>query len=149
MILLRQKLYSKPNSEKSVNLGGTRVKYKDMTEKQLKNLASYKEQREEKRSTKEGRKDDRKRNIMGATGFAAIGGGFGAAKAKNSLVGAGVGMISGLATWELLKIAADASHKNHAKLAKEELKRRGIDDWKRVGTLKERNKEVLDDLRRK
>ena len=150
MIILRQKLYSKPNSEKSVNVGGNRIKYKDMTEKQLKNLASYREQMEEKHSTKKGRMDTRVRSGLGALSFAGIGGMVGGlVNREKPLKSGGIGAIAGLGTWELLKIAADANHKHNAELAKEELKRRGIDDWKRVGTLKERNKEVLDDLRRK
>ena len=167
MKLLRQKTYSKPDSEKSVNLGGKRTKYSEMSEKQLKNLANYEEYKAEKKSTKEGRKDNRKRNLIGATSFAGIGAGVGFypkyskilkddkvlldnAKAteatKKVLKATGIGALSGLATWELLKIAADANHKNHARLAKEELKRRGISDWKTGKTLEERNKEVLEEL---
>ena len=168
MKLLRQKTYSKPDSEKSVNLGGKRTKYSEMSEKQLKNLANYEEYKAEKKSTKEGRKDNRKRNLIGATSFAGIGAGVGfypkyskmlkddnkvlldnikATEAtKKVLKATGIGALSGLATWELLKIAADANHKHHAKLAKEELQRRGINDWKTGKTLEERNKEVLEEL---
>ena len=145
MILLRQKLYSKPDSEKSVNLGGTRTKYSGMSEKQLKNMANYEEYKAEKKSTARGRRDNRKIEARGIIGFAGTGGMVGALAGK-SIAGAGIGMLSGLGTWELIKIAADASHKKHARLAKEELKRRGINDWKTGKTLKERNKEVLEEL---
>lgn len=167
MILLRQKYYSKPDSEKSVNLGGKRTKFKDMSEKQLKNLASYKEQLEEKHSTKKGRKDTRKRNMTGAASFTTIGAAVGfypkyhkvlndpelfkkgnaTLATKKILKSTGIGAIAGLGTWELIKLAGKAKHSRDSKLAKEELERRGITDWKRVGTLEERNKEVLEDLK--
>jgi len=150
MIILRQRNYSKPDPEKSMTVGyiGNKVKFKDLSEKQLKNVATYEEQMKKKNSTKKGRRDTRVRSAIGAGSFIGLGGLTGAVVGKSGKA-TSIGLISGLATWELLKIAADKSHKKNAALAKKELERRGIKDLGPVKSLEERNKEVLDDLKKK
>lgn len=150
MIILRQRNYSKPDSEKSMTVGyiGNKIKFKDMTEKQLKNVATYEEQMKKKHSTEKGRRDTRVTCAEGAASLIGLGGLTGALVGK-SMKSVSIGLISGLATWELLKIAADKNHKRNASLAKKELERRGIKDFGPVKSLEERNKEVLDDLKKK
>lgn len=148
MIIKRQT--SKPDSEKSMTVGyiGNKVKFKDMTEKQLKNVATYEEQMKKKHSTEKGKRDTRVRSALGAGSFAGIGGMVGGVAGK-SMKSVSIGLISGLATWELLKIAADKNHKKNAELARKELERRGITDLGPQKSLEERDKEVLEDLKRK
>jgi len=190
MIILRQKSYSKPDSEKSMTLGhiGNKVKFKDMTEKQLKNIAGYEEAMKEKHSTKKGRKDTAVRDTIGAASFVGLGGvignSIGKIKSKKIIEGVpevskwskiyapgldntalklgadqiakkkilkstSIGALAGLSTYALMKIAADKNHKRNASLAKKELERRGIKDLGSTKSLKKRNKEVLNDLKKK
>ena len=148
MIILRQRNYSKPDSEKSMALGGNRVKFKDMTEKQLKNVATHEEQIKKKYSTKKGRRDARVSSALGAGSFIGLGGLAGSLVGKSGKA-TSIGLISGLATWELLKIVADKNNERNVSLAKKELERRGIKDLGPGQSLEERNKEVLDDLKKK